>query len=351
MPSLLTVPRELRDNILSNVVCAYRPAPTSISEISQQDRKRVRRKRHGAEATYHLINPSHYRPNASPLLLTCKQLHAETRDILKRNPLHYELDIKFLNERLFIPTWTFLPAASETVPSVRAVFQTVGTYEWPYPEPDKHARWTPPDIWRRYGGEPCPYVWDLYHLLVHFLNWGPVPPGTSRTKRRITIGRLEIDCVDPEDISLLPPKTVTDWERFQASLLHEQGVMDVHCPTEMLRPEWLADRLGGLLKWLLGVNYCTAEYGKALYRRIGAIAISVTGEVVHELDLGQMLARLCFNNSFGNLQRETRLAVWQKWREGSVRRRRERGFKVVDPPADWWEQAQAQANYLYSRRP
>jgi hypothetical protein len=98
--------------------------------------------------------------------------------------------------------------------------------------------------------------------------------------------------------------------------------------SKVMRPEWLADYLLDFLRRLLSMGYHMAEYGTILYERVGSITVRVGDEAIAEIDLGEMLANVEFNNSFGAVPREGREEHFEKWKREAREMRLARGLPV-----------------------
>ncbi|KAF2248296.1 hypothetical protein BU26DRAFT_551631 [Trematosphaeria pertusa] len=352
MPHFLTIPRELRDEIITLILLSCRETPRTPSEIEDQDREVLRDISLAGwnyPAVFYSKDAADYTPTCLPLLLTNKQLHAETKENLERLPAkgtNYELDVKFVKEQYLAPTWALVPVLSERVNHVRAVFQSTGTFERNISK--AHLR----DIWRRGCGGPPGYVWMFYILLERFLHAGPVGRCTHDEQKPVTINCLELDFIDPEDTSLLPPEPVTPEQIYTAMQLHIWSRRPNEEEFKMLRPEWLESELRGEIQRLLRMGYHYASYGGILHERIGSIVFKVNGEITKELDVGQILAEQTFNEDFGSeVMRHQRVGHWIAWRERAIRVRKERGLKVVEPEPSWRDKARAIAERLYGANP
>lgn len=181
MHHLLTIPRELRDEIFTLVVLGRRLTPETALEIETQSRetlKDISLRSWGPHAICYLTSAAEYTPIASgalPLLLVNKQMHEETKENLERISRHcsdYELDVKLVREEYLAPTWIKVPAFVEHVRCLRAVFQSVGALI-PTEERKHQCHWDGADIWTTGCGGPPGYVWTFYGLLERFLRVGP----------------------------------------------------------------------------------------------------------------------------------------------------------------------------------
>ena len=118
----------------------------------------------------------------------------------------------------------------------------------------------------------------------------------------------------------------------------------------MLRPEWLEADLRNLVAVLLDMGYHTSAYGGILHERIGRIVFKVNGNVTEEFDIGQMLADLKFNDSFGNMIRSERVSRWIEWKLKAMQHRKEIGLKTAEFGEGWKEEAAADAARQYRGR-
>ena len=335
MASLMIIPRELRDMILSFVLLENRPSPQSISEIEQQDRTFPDER----SAIYSLTDPAEYRSSTSSLLLTSKQLNAEMREVMHGAPVNYKLDVKFLRDSYLVPTWTSIPVRSSRIDRLEATFQSLGAYQRPVKDLNLKGGPRRRDIWKRSSGRAPLHVRPFYSLLERFLKFGPVGPTSLEIETPGSIDCLELNYVDPEDTSLLPPKAANSDEERECSLrlhMYRRGEVDTN-KIQVLRPEWLEKTLSRHLYMLLRMDEHYSPYGAVLYEHIGRIVIKVNGDIVRELDLGEMLGAHRFQDE-ANWYDGDRLRRMNEWRDATLVVRAERGLKVVEPNGNWWEQ-------------
>ena len=350
MANLMTIPRELRDTILSLALRARWQPPNTIAEIEQQDRDFTDADDWWDKAVYSSTNPDDYRSSALPLLLTSKQIKAETLEAVSRAPIQYELDVKFLKEHYLVPTWVSIPVLSPKVHHLRATFQSVGVYERKVGALNLKERYALYDIWRSGCGGPTRYLWTFYSMLTQFLKFGPTGPADPDTERNVTIDSLELDFLDPEDVTLLPPAAETSDEKYQVARLHEYRELGEPPSAQMLRPEWLAENLANEINGLLSMGYHHSSYGGILYKWIGRIIFKVNGDIIREFDLGQMLADLRFHDDFGQEYWNHRVHHWGYWKQTALEERAKKGLKVVEPSINWWQEAQEDARRIYAGR-
>ncbi|KAF2111393.1 hypothetical protein BDV96DRAFT_582086 [Lophiotrema nucula] len=105
MPSLLTLPAELRDQIIDLVICTRTEPPKDAFTDDNPRRPSS-------------TNPNLMYPALAPyevysgygLLLSCRQLNAETQDRIKSLDLPAEIDVMVVNRRDLWPTWVSIPS-------------------------------------------------------------------------------------------------------------------------------------------------------------------------------------------------------------------------------------------------
>ncbi|KAF2447881.1 hypothetical protein P171DRAFT_429480 [Karstenula rhodostoma CBS 690.94] len=338
---LLSIPRELRDEIITLVLTHHHPSPQTTAEVEAQARKNL-----WGDSVYYLADPGSYTANAPALLLVNKQLRSETRSALERLDLAHEIEFKFVNEQYLAPTWTLIPTPTKHYKRVHASFQSMGA--WHHPALPSKFTGNP---WKTGDGGPPTYVWIFYHTLGHFLTYGvdasraEAPPGI------VSVERLELDFIDPKETHLLPPEndSMTIW----AARCRRSGSRRPRNPEgpELLRPEWLASDLTRYMHACFGMSYHFARYARMLHGRIGTMVAKVNGNVIDDIDVGQLLAELKFNNSFGNVDRAKRVETWISWKEEAQEQRKKHGLKTVEFEDGWKEEARKRAAEYYEKNP
>ncbi|KAF6795835.1 hypothetical protein CSOJ01_13370 [Colletotrichum sojae] len=104
MATLMTLPREIRDEILSHALQADIPAPESPA--ASRDRKRI------IEYLPLYIQRDQSTtpwPSGLGLLLANRQLHAEALPLLEKHDANPELDVMYVRKCGLWPTWTRTP--------------------------------------------------------------------------------------------------------------------------------------------------------------------------------------------------------------------------------------------------
>lgn len=348
MPSFLTLPPEIRECVIEQVLCDCRTPPAYPSTLGRIDfhnmdympwRSRTK--------IYHEQRTTHCPSNCLPLLLTSRQIYHETRSVLNRKKFTYILDISVLNDYDLFPTWTSIPYLTNRVHALYVDVRFFGSIILS-------------DMAKRlvgFGGH-LGFRWSFYALLERFLRYGPVDekkvkhnPGLwgnvisiFRRKnpnfhdRDITVELLTLDFRSSEPVLPFPQDNIgyDAWQRqhFVPGLIFDES----HGPGEVekyrTRPEWPAKYLLSEIHALLSMSYHHASYGKILYERVGTIRI-LSPEGVAEVDLASRLAELRFTNQQDTTGRvwpeDRRLPAFWEWKKQTLARRHELGFPVVWP--------------------
>ncbi|MCJ1350303.1 MAG: hypothetical protein MMC33_000284 [Icmadophila ericetorum] len=116
MPHILSIPRELRDEIykhnLQEPLTASPPTLQSQSTLSRQTVLCLE-----TDPDYHFGEVSVRYPTLTPLppshglLQTCRQLRAELLDCIRRMPIRYKIDLASRTDKdVLYPTWVSIPA-------------------------------------------------------------------------------------------------------------------------------------------------------------------------------------------------------------------------------------------------
>ncbi|KAF2120124.1 hypothetical protein BDV96DRAFT_641977 [Lophiotrema nucula] len=379
---LLTIPLELRDEILRYVLLSRRIVANQLEEIEKQDREvlaDVKLKSRAIAQVKYSAEPADYMPTALPLLLTNKQLNIEVHAALPRTPgkgTSYELDVKIVQERYLAPTWVSVPFLSEqvsiphydpyhvsasksaTIPisgfiralmvvwerpqnslrvatlivnlnqqvhSVRVVFQTCGILE-------TTEEMT---IWRECPRVQSLFIWLLYSLLERFLHVGPVSRRMNNTKRNISIGTLELDFVDPEELDLLADEQYkSNWVAERRA--HNSGI-------GVTRPAWICKLVEHQLLQLLHLSMYEIPFGTIMYERIGDFVLKVNGTMQRKFHLGKMLGEMTYNRYLGQSPLRAKVAKWIEWKLDTVEKRKRRNLGYVGLEDGWFDEAWQQA--------
>jgi hypothetical protein len=106
MPSLLDLAREIRDEIVALVITSEISHPSNGTRLRTRDYPNWKMGQH----IFIPSSPDAYRPPALSLLLTNKQMHAETLSLIAREKVDVSLDLTFLDMVWLWPAYrTILP--------------------------------------------------------------------------------------------------------------------------------------------------------------------------------------------------------------------------------------------------
>ncbi|KZW01830.1 hypothetical protein EXIGLDRAFT_716474 [Exidia glandulosa HHB12029] len=236
-------------------------------------------------------------PNADGLLLTNRLIAHETRAIIERTKPTYKLDLLFVDELQFWPTWTCLPVSAQFIDSVHVSISCLETQV-----PVLRAF-----LWSFRG--PPQSMWALYVLLEFYLEPGLTHNYNNeegQTRRPIVVRNITLDFIDLHDApaganlvttpdirtfmatttSALPLQypDYTTWHRRASSRHPVAGDVTIAAP-------WFARIVRDFLRLLLQ-DVWSIRYAGVLHRRVGVIDIAVSGGRVDTCDITVALALL-----------------------------------------------------------
>ena len=327
--TLLTIPPEIRDVIIETVLLSSRPAPPDIATAALTRHTVVEtwdyRNKPFLAWDYGIRNVKFEKPgahttsNALPLFLTNHQLNAETRSAIARlgdDARCYELDVMIVNEGELWPTWTCVPVLTHHIEKVEVTFRLYASQKY------KSGY----DALRGGDGSPPGLLWCFYFVLEHFLKRGSDDTfGVGERDKEISVKVIDVAFVAGEGQQMLQERP--SWQRLYRAARVDTG------NTHIMQPLWIAQMISGRLNGLLGMNYHTARYGAILHERVATIRVSAVGELLRELNIAQVLAKLaCYDaaDTFGHLPREDRLLSFWQWKKEAVRLRYERGLPIEE---------------------
>ncbi|KAH7110114.1 hypothetical protein B0J11DRAFT_586338 [Dendryphion nanum] len=269
---LLALPREIRDQIIEQVIQTTASPPSVACTGNDDDASRrpcydflfdpyppspSARKRSDVQ---YLVLPKHYLPNINGLLLANHQLYCEALSRLNAMDQPYTLDIKIVNTTELWPTWICIPASNKRrISNVTATIQAVGKVP---NEPHQSGYFS-------HGTIPSRMNAAFTALLLRFLHYGPVAPVSEEDAMpmytqecSIRIETLNVNVVDPD------PGTPSDHRYYTA--------------------RFIANYLNKRLETIMGLY--PVVYGDIVYRRIGEICITVNGQPFRTWDFARHLA-------------------------------------------------------------
>lgn len=113
MPSLLSLPREIRDEIIDYVIASQRSPPTTRHDDSSERNTRIQFEdthwREIGNLMHFESSPTAFRPAFAGLLLACQQLRAETLERESKLDVPMVLDLIVVDEEQIWLTWLSIP--------------------------------------------------------------------------------------------------------------------------------------------------------------------------------------------------------------------------------------------------
>ncbi|KAJ5849704.1 hypothetical protein N7455_009560 [Penicillium solitum] len=284
---------------------------------------------------YYEQRDAHSPSNSLPLLLTSRQVSTETQWILNRTNNNYVLDISVLNDLDLFAIWVSVPQLTTRLSTLHVDIRLFG-----HMITSKEGR-NQIGCGGRHG-----FHWSFYAILERFLRYGSVGAKKERTNewghvcpygnRKICVENLILDFHSAETVLPYPPDNLgyrawADKHGGGGKPINEQEEEDESLAYKT-RPEWLLYYLQDWLEFITDMSYNEAEYGGAIYKRIGTISMLVDGRLKTTIDLAGILARLTRPaDTMGHLQSEIRLSEFWEWKKTTLLRREALGFPVVWP--------------------
>ncbi|KZW01828.1 hypothetical protein EXIGLDRAFT_829748 [Exidia glandulosa HHB12029] len=299
MASLLTIPPELRHDIIERVLLYERLPPRDI--VTERANREPAPHYTAVEAppdvtSWVFLERSLHPPNADGLLCTNRQLAYETHAIIKRLNPEYKLDLLLVDEAQLWPTWTCLPVSAHFIDRVHVSIASIG-------EPASGA-W----LWSYRGPPKC--MWAMYFLLELYLVRGFTyhhldvdrHPGRPIVVRNIILDFKDL-CDTPaghmvtsanvrtfmatpdESLAALYPDYLT-WRRRTVQGAPGPGPVDSRTTAP-----WFARVVRHFVRLLLTDDGSIRSAG-VLHRRVGVIDIAVRGDTVDAFDVAVALSLL-----------------------------------------------------------
>ncbi|KAL1601638.1 hypothetical protein SLS60_006553 [Paraconiothyrium brasiliense] len=319
MPSFMTLPREIRDQICTCSILLSDTPPDTTRPSKELIEKRVQPATPSLEAWSKVVLYLPKPPNTctTSLLQTNKQLYAETLATLDRlaaNPPDYALDLIILDESLLLPTWTSVPVITNRVDTVHVSFRISGAYE----NRKKHRKLGSYQGFRGGDGAGPAMGWQLYAVLERFIKAGARgETGSPNTHMHVTAKCIRIDVQTP---------LVFGVERFGEWPSDVSGRRKSEGGNHVLEPDYLVAFVLSHLNGLLGgLDYEWFKYGQILFEHVDLIVVCKDGVEETRLDVATMLKEL------GDISdRRSYLEQFGNYKEDTMRLRKERGLKVLD---------------------
>jgi hypothetical protein len=319
MITLLTLPRELRDKILSLVISTPSEAPANHSTSS--DLLDLTKNVTFANIRY---IPHLNRAELMPTLLVSRQLHDETLaaiDILPSKHT-YDLDILLVNGIMLYPTWLSIPTLTNVVDKIHTSIRIDLTAARQY-----HG-------FRLGCGGPPTLVWSFLAILNRFLSVGPV--GHPENPDGFAIKVLEIDIVTPD----VPESAFLSADRYQQIIRSRLGRRakrgapkeeeTEEYPEYVVSPSILSGFLSYHMSYLLRQWDDRYYWDKCqlIFERVGFMRMTIDGEFHCEWDIAELLqnARL---GPYSFRKAIVPAAAHKKWKMSTYDTRKGFGLPVL----------------------
>ncbi|KAF2826847.1 hypothetical protein CC86DRAFT_369984 [Ophiobolus disseminans] len=330
MATLLTVPRELRDQILGYVIESHQNTAPELDQTFEemtQPRKILENPRLGSWCKVVLSLPDNPIVNTTSLLLTNHQLHTETlENIDLLHAREYDLDIVILDEVIPLPTWTRVPLLTSSVDKVNVTIRIAGCYDNRKGRLREHDGKSNPGLYTTkyddYIGFRCgcgagPAMgWQIYSILERFIKAGP--RGEVKTEdehRHVTAKTIDINIVTPPDVdpaSFEVPRSASPHRTQDA----ETTVLDPRYLAQFVSHDIFGLLAGGDVEWF--------QYGKILYEHVDRVVVRLDGQDFREYDVAKRL------RAVGNLdERYVSQDALKEYKTVTWAKRRERGLQVL----------------------
>jgi hypothetical protein len=326
MATLVSIPRELRDQILDHVIQSHqneRPALDQTFGELVENREILKSPKLGSWCNTVLNIPESVTPNATNLLLVNRQIHSETLQAIKRlNARTLELDVIILDEILPLPTWIHVPTSSTSLDKVNVTFRISGRYDR---RKEKRDSSNSSHSYSKYGffkgfrgsdGSGPAMDWQTYSILERFIRAGPVGTvSADHAHRHMTVKSLVINVETPPGI---------DEVEFSAPRSSNFRRVNNDAALTVLDPAYLARSINGNMRGLLGCGHEWFRYGQILYEHVNTVTIQVNGEDLNVLDVAERLRDVGgFEEKYVSSEAlaEYKRVTWEK--------RGQRGLKVI----------------------
>lgn len=318
MPTLLGLPRELRDQICTYVLLNPTAPPNIDNSFETLTWPRIiygnpRLRAWSRVVLYDSANSIITPPS---LLFVNKQMHQETLSNLKIIAKHPDcsMDLIIVDEVVLLPTWTQIPYRHALkFDTVDVQFRISGVY-------DKRREY-PFDIykgWRIGDGAGPAMGWQIYAVLERFIRAGTnAEMRTPDAHLHVTAKTIRVDVQTPPEIDL---------KRFsprpRSALTGRRGLVE---GADTLDPAFLAAYVTRQIRGLLtSSSYEWFTYGQILYEHLNKIIVCKDGTEIARWDVAECLhGRHVESRYFSPQEMET-------YKQKAWELRKSRGLHVPD---------------------
>ncbi|KAI4949498.1 hypothetical protein J4E91_005237 [Alternaria rosae] len=320
MPSFMSLPRELRDQICEYVILSPARQPRALNQTTEEMLD--------GYVTYKFpqlfVGPgASYRPqaivsNATKLLLVNQQLRTETMEMLEQlRSTVYDLDIAMTDNGILAATWINVPVLSTKIEQLNVTFRLCVTNDGERLKSEigdmsgAPANPGPEDF---FGLPPEQLVWDFYGIFQRFTRVGPLGERENDNEnRQISIKTISINVETPSP------------DLVQLGLIHMSDQAD---NAMSFTSRYFLECLNWTVRQQLKGNW---EYIQniTLLEHVDDIVLYHDGNEIHRWDVAAWLAKYP----------EEEMIKWRPdGKKEAWRKRKQRGLKVPEDfndPSCW----------------
>jgi hypothetical protein len=318
MPSLLDIPRELRDQICIYALLSPIAPPNIDSSFEEltEPRRIYGNPRLRAWSKVVLYDPANSTITPPSLLFVNKQMRHETLsnlELINRLP-NCSMDLVIADEVVLLPTWTQIPYRhAPKFDTVDVTFRISGVHdkgkEYPF---GFYKGWKGGD-----GGGPA-MGWQLYAVLERFIRGGTnAEMRTPEAHLHVTAKTIRVDVQTPPGI---------DPKRFSPRPISALGGRKRRIKgADVLDPAFLARYVEGHIRGLLSANhYEWFNYGQILYEHLDEVIVCQDGVEIGRMDVAECLKEREVESKYFSQQQ------MEEYKDKAWRLRKLRGLNVLD---------------------
>lgn len=226
MVTLLKLPRELREQILREIIFIQSPLPASPSVSSDRTCLRNTVDPYWAVETNIYVERRLTDNTQMALLQTNRQIRTETQELLRRlEETPYHLDVMFVKECGMLPTWCSFPGRRRRIDTVHVQFRI---FE---PPKDINLEWLESAYFQGDDGGSTRTSWNIIFLLTVFLLNGvdDIPVHINKTD---TAGGFEASNEFEETDLEIGPTASAFYNKMFARHTIKNLILDVLAPSQ-----------------------------------------------------------------------------------------------------------------------
>ncbi|TID13752.1 hypothetical protein E2P81_ATG01687 [Venturia nashicola] len=292
MPSLLSLPLELREYIITYAITSSTPSidpekPCATKEYLDLDYT----SRIGGVGLRYSYAQRKHQTSPCGLLATNRQIRDETLHTLERikaqDGYKYALDMTMANEETIYASWSNVPPCARIIDELSITINIHGTSV----DPLVHNGFMDQE-----NGSTGPAIWRLYSILERFFRCGADESPSRNEDKKLAVKTIDINILTPKgkgDGLLLAPADIS-----LDRLCEYRAVTPPH--THWMHPDALAKFMyvwvEGILR-LCDPRYAVpgspiAKYGKMFLQRIEVMKLRVDGVEKRVIDILEWVKEL-----------------------------------------------------------